>query len=642
MYYKKPSVTVRKGSTVRVWIAPQGVGPNKSPALEGLISPGPVEQEIQRFSRKFKVPSKTQRSFETIGKTDYTVVGSVKTSLANRFPADLRSVFLKLAQSQCEFDMMWVFGDCNDAPGDYMQHQKVCIFENVLAETYEHDAVGGFSPSIALEDALERLFLNAERIIDREPFLYRRMAHTSISTDILDVAIVELEECKCPAIVMLAKTYVNGSYELYLHYSVDWGITWSQYNIGYAGNVSAGYLVQVGYRLFISYDATSGGRSNAPAYYIVDLRALNNENPYFLGVKSSINSAGLGKLEYNESEHKLYAADNEGVVTVLSLTRDVPTPEYVQTIAALFGIYDTASLGQKTYVYNGGILYEYSEGKPLNTYEVADSHYLISVGSDLLAVSNTGTVRNKYDKIIHQLNMSINDIIVENKFFWHAAVNNGVRYAFDGGNQWLLYELDNAAYQEPSVAESRILADDGSLMLYNGGSLIYAAAEPVLPSDPFAPSALRYSDYDGGVIAAFDSNNLWLARQYNSWTTQCIPPVTLNEYNYSQNEPPTEPPPGAEGLVCIDGQLYISLWPSTTSSFYQWDVTGAAEYSTNTEQLLMPIAMPTNADQTYNIELTYMVNGQFITDNTTVTATTSIIDCDGECIPCVNDAPLMC
>lgn len=642
MYYKKPSVTVRKGSTVRVWIAPQGVGPNKSPALEGLISPGPVEQEIQTFTKKFKVPSKTRRSFETVGRVDYKAVGNVKTSLANRFPADLRSIFLKLAQRQCEFDMMWVFGDCDHSPMDYMEHQKICIFENVLAETYEHDTVGGFSPAVASEDALERLFLNAENIIDREPFLYRRMAYTSASTEILDVLVAEIEDCKCPAIIMLAKTYVNGAYELYLHYSVDWGVTWAQYNIGYLGDIDAGYLLQVGYRLFISYDAAQAGNSSAPDYYLVDLRSLNNQNPYFLGINSSANTAGLGQLQYNSADHLIYAADQNGVVTSLDLSRDAPTPKHIDTIAALFGIYDMVAFDGHTYIYNGGQLYEYHQGRLLELYDVEDSQHLIAVDNQILLVSSDGIIKNKYNTIIHNIPVQLNDIIVENKFFWHAAVDGGVRYAFDGGNQWMLYDLDNGAYQEPSVAESRILAADGSLMLYNGGTLLYADDTPTPSNDPFNAKHLNFSNYDGGVIAAFDEHHLWIGRQYHAWGTQCIPPVTLQTYDYEQKEPPPEPPPGADGLVCLDGQLYLNLWPGVSSSFYQWDITGGMSYTTNTEQLLVPIPMPEDSDAIYNIELTYLKNGQFITENISITASISIIDCDGECLPCVNDAPLMC
>lgn len=167
-------VPVQKGKHVRVWFALNGLNPLEDPRLDGYMIPDAVSFNQTTDVVKKKVPSPTQRGkFETI----YTVTQrsdvEITTSLIQRMPANMRSMFVKLASGGCKFDMIWAYGVCTN-PNDFNDFDKLEVFEGVSAANYQHDTTGAFDESTLTDDVLETLEVTAER--------YYEVANVDVTT----------------------------------------------------------------------------------------------------------------------------------------------------------------------------------------------------------------------------------------------------------------------------------------------------------------------------------------------------------------------------------------------------------------------------------------------------------------------------
>lgn len=229
---------VQPGKHARVWLALNGVGPDKEMVLEGYIVPDQVtmNQTVDVVTKK--IPSATRRGqFEVAYKVTQRSDPEISTSLINRMPADMRSMFLKLVQSGCKFDMVWAYGVCTE-PDRYNEFDKLEVFEGVSASNYSHDQVGAFDDSTLADDVLENVELTIDHYYDYAKPDFRTAV--TPSNDLYDLLIGDVPGCGssdgCTETLrsdgarrLFVAEGVSGTpADITLHFSIDGGVTWSQ------------------------------------------------------------------------------------------------------------------------------------------------------------------------------------------------------------------------------------------------------------------------------------------------------------------------------------------------------------------------------------------------------------------------------
>lgn len=312
---------VQKGKHVRVWFALNGLSPLEDPRLDGYMIPDQVSFNQTTEVVKKKVPSPTQRGkFETI----YTVTQrsdvEISTSLIQRLPANMRSVFVKLATGGCKFDMIWAYGVCTD-PNNFNDFDKLEVFEGVSASNYQHDTTGAFDETTLTDDVLETLEVVADDYYEVADVDYRS-AFTAPAGTFKSITLVDEAGCGDDE-GCVGSVRTDGTARLialrtgvgfhFLDYSEDGGRTWTSVTTGIADTEVVVDVVVASGKVII----TGGGILNTNAnYWYDDVENLfDGITPAFTEVDDA-GQAGYGVAYAGDSY--VYFGGRDGVLYQLA------------------------------------------------------------------------------------------------------------------------------------------------------------------------------------------------------------------------------------------------------------------------------------------------------------------------------------
>ena len=120
-------------------------------------------------------------------------VGTVETTLVGKFPRNLKTNLLKMAQNGCPFDIQFHFGECSE-PSDENAYSKILILENVDASQWSTNDVGAID-SAGQADVMETLTISASVVYESMQGPYSEKGKTLITTEILDLVLCDAVSC---------------------------------------------------------------------------------------------------------------------------------------------------------------------------------------------------------------------------------------------------------------------------------------------------------------------------------------------------------------------------------------------------------------------------------------------------------------
>ena len=364
-------VPVQKGKHVRVWFALNGLNPLEDPRLDGYMIPDQVSFNQTTEVVKKKVPSPTQRGkFETI----YTVTQrsdvEISTSLIQRLPANMRSVFVKLATQGCKFDMIWAYGVCTD-PNNFNDFDKLEVFEGVSAANYQHDTTGAFDETTLTDDVLETLEVVADDYYEVADVDYRS-ALTAPAGTFQAVTLVDAPGCGddegCIGSIRTDGTarliaLREGSGFWFLDYSEDGGRTWTSVSTAIADTEALEDIAVASGKIIL----TGAGLTNGDeCYWYDDLENLfDGVAPAFTAVNDAA-QAGYGVVYVGDSY--IYFGSKDGQILELatsavgSSATEVAGDSAANAVTSMDGIGDTfvaATGGAEVYFVTNNLSVEY-------------------------------------------------------------------------------------------------------------------------------------------------------------------------------------------------------------------------------------------------------------------------------------------
>lgn len=474
---------VQKGKHVRVWLALNGLSPSNTPVLEGYMIPEAVSfnQNVDIVRKKY--PSATQRG---VFETAYTIVqrsdAEITTGLANRLPADMRSLFVKLALSGCKFDMIYSYGVCSE-PNIYNDFDKLEIFEGVSVTGYQHDQAGAFDETTLTDDVLENLELTSDfyyeyarpeqrvSLTDTDTYSAVRISDSASCGGAGDCADEDRSD-GCQKIFAISEDLTN----VFLNYSADGGKTWKKINTGIAlTDYNASDVANAGGQVIIS----GSGADNARAtYYYAPLAdivsAVNGSTVAFTGVSDAGQHPG-GKI-YVGSGYVFFAGD-AGQLLSLPLSQIGVAPDAVPGIYAAGNFTDIAGISDSHVVAcaDAGQVTVISDGTAADTTVVTGAVDLAGVHpldeSNTVVLSVAGNIYSSNDSGLSWVTgINLGTVGYALTFaggaIGYAVVDTYLYASADGGASW--YRMSNIAH---TAGQSTISAcDNGNMVAYNGSA----------------------------------------------------------------------------------------------------------------------------------------------------------------------------
>lgn len=484
-----------KGKHVRVWLAPNGLSPAACPTLEGCMIAGEVSFNQNVTVTRKKCPSTIERGrFDTV----YTVVQrddpEITTSLENRLPADMRSLFLKLNNANCRFDMVWAYGVCSD-PNDYNEFDRIEAFLDVIVTSYDHDQTGAFDEETLTDDVLETIEVEALEYFDYvKPT--QRLADTPAAGTVYDVVIADTRNCadtvECEETTKSDGTQkvfalVGDGTDLFIRYSEDGGVTWSTSPaVTTIGDplTRPTSLTWVGRYLVISAQSSVVGDVD----YVYALRddvlagtatwvAVNDAAVGAIGVGFNLREAGTayfagaaGSLRYITSS------------TITASSAVTGSPVGANAFNAING-YDASSIYA---VGDSDTIVRISNG-------VATAVTATGGGNDITAVAalsrskvvvgdDAGDIyfsanRGSSWQLVASLSARINAIAFANRLIGYALVGDSLFYTADGGCTWTELDSTFTVAAAPTDVTSIQVGDGGNYVLFNSFTEILIAED---------------------------------------------------------------------------------------------------------------------------------------------------------------------
>lgn len=481
---------VQKGKHVRVWLALNGLSPSNTPVLEGYMIPDAVSfnQNVDIVRKKY--PSATQRG---VFETAYTVVqrsdAEITTGLANRLPADMRSLFVKLALSGCKFDMIYSYGVCSE-PNIYNDFDKLEIFEGVSVTGYQHDQAGAFDETTLTDDVLENLELTSDKyyeyakpeqrvaLTDTDTYRAVRISDSASCGGTGDCSDEEKSD-GCQKMFAVSEDATN----VQLNYSADGGKNWKKINTGILlTDYDAVDVANAAGQVIIS---GSGADNSRATYYFAPLAdivaAADGATVAFTAVAAAGQHPG-GKVFVGSGY--VFFAGAAGQLLYLPLSQVGVAPDAVPGAYAagdyedIAGISDNhvvacAAAGQVTVI--GDFTGEDVTAVP-GVPDLVGVHPLDEVNTVVLTAD--GQIFSTTDSGM-SWTAGINlgtvgyALTFANGAIGYAVVDTYLYASADGGASW--YRLSNTAH---TAGASTISAcDNGNMVAYNGSAEVMIAED---------------------------------------------------------------------------------------------------------------------------------------------------------------------
>lgn len=517
--------------------------------------------------------------------TDFDVFDVV-----NRLPADTRSLLLDTAISNKAASICLAYGD-DCYPTDIFGSSKLEVLDCVYPLEYSHDSTGTIDHSQSSEDVLERAtFEIGEYYQWVKPNLVMMSYEVNPGERILDIAVQTIHPgcygCEDVCWVIAVLTLVPGPPQdvLRVDFTTDMGLTWQG---GGLVNASSGNIAINGDILFITvpdndivyYERISRLNRNlltyqsfsSRGYYIKGKGWNDDKNVYFIGEGGNVYYRTISKVN---TDFELY-----------------------------YGLYDRVSSNWETisdgFVFQPGLIADVITG----------DEYQVPISGNISNVSSNG---NRL--LISYADSTVGDEVNTNRMEITGTFtlpNNGAS----------ITDLGQIVY-----------ADDWYSVI--GGK----SFRKIQPEEPARTVVRSFSTYPGDqIVIAYEDEIIVLnpsgdtecrERQYYEYVAALVPSM--------------------EAMLRCDGSgagLYIRMW-NTTDGTHGVEGVGYVYYVTldgNTTIItgddesvgIHYISLPSGSDDTYSIvlEISYL-DVTWTADPYFITASTDIVDCDGECVEC--------
>lgn len=484
-----------KGKHVRVWLAPNGLSPAACPTLEGCMIAGEVSFNRNVTVTRKKCPSTIERGrFDTV----YTVVQQddpeITTSLENRLPADMRSLFLKLNTAGARFDMIWAYGVCSD-PNDYNQFDRIEAFLDVIVTNYDHNETGAFDEENLSDDVLETIEIEALEYFDyTKPT--QRVADTYGAT-VYDIVIADTrnnaDTIECDNTVKTDGTQriftlVGDATDLFIRYSTDGGTTWSTspaLTVMSDPLASPTSLTWVGRYLVVSAQSAVNGDVDY-AYALRDDILSGAASPWT--AVSGASTPAIGRGFSLRSTGRTYFAGAAGALryidsNVIGTVSDVTgSPIGAGAWAAIHG-HDAASIFA---VGATDTVAKISDGVATAATATGGGNGLTAVyvlsRSKIIAGDDTGDLYYSSDgavtwSLVASLGSQINALTFANRLIGYAVAGDTLYYTADGGCTWTAVDSSFTLAAAPTSPTSIYAKDNGNFVFFNSATEMLVAED---------------------------------------------------------------------------------------------------------------------------------------------------------------------
>lgn len=500
--------------------------------------------------------------------------------LVNRLPADIRSSLLAIVAGEHPISMCLAYGS-SCLPTDIFGSDKIEVLNAVNGVEYNHDSTGVVGEG-AIEDVIESALFEVSEYYqwtkpDKEVFTY----YSQENDVILDAAIqTKHSGCYDCENVCWVITFVSATTDGIIRFNMtsDMGDTWQSARLGFGNNASISINGDI---IFIT----------VPDNDIVYYERVNRLNRNLLSFQyDSMNGNNIKGKGWND-DNRVYFVGTNGYIYSRSIT----------VVKSPFDLEEEFGDGWG-FIAHG---YAFAPGKILNieTGEVYTNQILtvpISVGSNgdrlLLSYDNT----SKCDEI----NISSMEI-------------SGT---FDSPGKNLI-DLGQIVY-----------ADDWYSVM--GGK----AFRKIQPQSPNENVITIESDYPGDqilvvypdriIILNDNGNPDCVEREYYEYVAALIPSMEATIHCdgsggglYLRMYSTTD---GTQGVAGVGYTYYVTLNSTTTIITGDDESIGIAY-----------INLPAGSDDIYSIvlEISYL-DVTWTTDPYFITAPTTIVGCNGECVEC--------
>lgn len=270
-------VDVLRSDFTRMFVIQNRAGPNAVPVYDGLMKAGRLAMN-QGNPTRIRIPDPNQYGqFLTIG----IIPGDPdlpEIPVTRRYTTDL-STLMAVANSQCDLDAQIHMGACKN-PQDFNRGwQKIIILEAAHVQRYgTSDAVGALEPRdrvIVNEEAT----LQGENMYEVAPLIITETAQTTVTREILDVAICDSVTCGsdcgspsdgCQNVFMLStSTGASPGAAADVIYTTNSGGAWNKTHVTTLGVVVPDALACVGDNLVV-VSATDDALHYAALQDIID------------------------------------------------------------------------------------------------------------------------------------------------------------------------------------------------------------------------------------------------------------------------------------------------------------------------------------------------------------------------------------
>src|SRR5690554_4202674 len=179
-------------SYTRVFTIEGGARVDHTPVYRGCWRAGGIEQEAGDIER-IECPSDgAYNEFDEIG----IIQGArsrATSSVAGKYPADVKSALLKLFLKGCVVDLQVHIGSCQD-PTKFNDYDKAIILENTYFTNYSADELGALSSEDRAE-VMEQADISARRFYEVTPLSVAARASDVIQNELVDVIVCDNKSC---------------------------------------------------------------------------------------------------------------------------------------------------------------------------------------------------------------------------------------------------------------------------------------------------------------------------------------------------------------------------------------------------------------------------------------------------------------